>query len=165
MLATTRSWWIQSVVCYQDLSSKYGWWLRCVVTEFKVLRAIRTWLQSMVGGSVVWWIQSVVCYQDLTSKYGLCCICYSLFNTLLWGHWVADMGTLLWLNAERVLLPLFGRLVRCSAHVYSNIIKAQEPQTVRRTFTQIKFDTLCFNPYYILSLVPTMYKSRRASGQ
>ena len=45
-----------------------------------------------------------------------------LFASRASNHWKHDMGALSWLNAEthkRVPTPLFGRLVRCSAHGHS----------------------------------------------
>ena len=63
-----------------------------------------------------------MCRQDSTSKplvIPLYVICVQLFVLRASSRCKQDVGALSWLNAEtveRVLTPVFGSLVRCSAH-------------------------------------------------
>ena len=67
----------------------------------------------------------LLCRQDSTLKpmvitlYVIVCPSIYIFASTASNHCKHDMGALLWLNAEppeRVPTPLFGRLIRCSAH-------------------------------------------------
>ena len=64
-------------------------------------------------------VRSVVCRQDSTLKLLVIPLYVILFASRALSSCKHDVGTLSWLNAEtveRAPTPLFGRLVRCSAH-------------------------------------------------
>ena len=58
------------------------------------------------------------CHQDSTSKLLVVPLYVIIYAIMASSHWKHDIGALSWLNVEtfeRVLTPLLGRLVRCSA--------------------------------------------------
>ena len=70
------------------------------MAPFRVLCTVRTWLQSC------WWFRYTLLFVQLSASSGS-------------SRCKHDLSALSWLNAEpseRAPTPLFGRLVRCSAH-------------------------------------------------
>ena len=92
------------LLCIDECSymQRASWSVPCSqdVMPFRVLCAVRIWFRSS------WWL----CCTLLFTK---------IFALMALSHCKHDMGTLSSLNAEtleRVLTPLFGRFLTCSAH-------------------------------------------------